>query len=107
MFPLIARVPSWVPGTGWKKTARKWRELKDSVMEEGYQWSTEQIVRFFVARFEGSANICYFFRYTKAKGKAESSVMRSALEGYILEGKPISDKEKEDIKQIGISLYGG
>jgi hypothetical protein len=45
LMPFLVHVPSWVPGTGWKQTAKEWRELKDSVVEETYQWTRIRMVR--------------------------------------------------------------
>jgi hypothetical protein len=29
VFPWLRFVPEWFPGTGWKKTAREWRQASD------------------------------------------------------------------------------
>ena len=46
VFPWLRFVPDWLPGTGWKKTAREWRQLRDRMYNTGYEWTLEQIVRF-------------------------------------------------------------
>lgn len=37
-------VPDWLPGTGWKATARKWREHKEAVVQSAYQEAKERYV---------------------------------------------------------------
>ncbi|GAB1527906.1 hypothetical protein RhiTH_011094 [Rhizoctonia solani] len=44
-FPILARLPDWAPGTGWKRTARKWREQKNEALDAPYQWTKQQIAR--------------------------------------------------------------
>ena len=44
-FPWLRFVPEWFPGTGWKKTAREWRQIIDQRFNSGYEWTLEQIVR--------------------------------------------------------------
>ena len=44
-FPWLRFVPEWIPGTGWKKVAREWRQLGDRMYNSGYEWTLEQIVR--------------------------------------------------------------
>jgi hypothetical protein len=43
-FPILSYVPDWVPGTGWKHTARKWREQKNEAINAPYEWAKQQIV---------------------------------------------------------------
>ncbi|CCO32962.1 O-methylsterigmatocystin oxidoreductase Short=OMST oxidoreductase [Rhizoctonia solani AG-1 IB] len=42
-FPILSYVPDWVPGTGWKHTARKWREQKNEAINAPYEWAKQQI----------------------------------------------------------------
>ncbi|ELU37962.1 2OG-Fe(II) oxygenase [Rhizoctonia solani AG-1 IA] len=43
-FPALARVPDWFPWTQWKQIARSFREQKNSIMNETFQWTKDQIV---------------------------------------------------------------
>jgi hypothetical protein len=45
VLPWLRFIPEWCPGTGWKKTAREWRQLGDRMFNSGYEWALEQIVR--------------------------------------------------------------
>ena len=47
VFPWIRFIPEWLPGTGWKKIAREWRQLSDRMYNTGYEWTLDQIVRIF------------------------------------------------------------
>ncbi|CAE6433708.1 unnamed protein product [Rhizoctonia solani] len=82
-FPILASVPDWFPWTQWKKTARSFREQKNSIMNETFQWTKDQI----------------------AKGSNEPSIVRSLLESGA--SSEISEEELEDyIKHIAIALFG-
>ena len=45
VFPWLRYFPEWLPGAGWKKTAREWRQLSDRMFSTGYEWTLDQIVR--------------------------------------------------------------
>ncbi|KAF8705610.1 cytochrome P450, partial [Rhizoctonia solani] len=82
-FPTLARVPDWFPWTQWKQVARSFREQKNSIMNETFQWTKDQI----------------------AKGSNEPSIVRSLLESGV--SSEISEEELEDyIKHIAIALFG-
>ncbi|KAG8752915.1 hypothetical protein FRC11_007891 [Ceratobasidium sp. 423] len=44
-FPWMEHIPDWVPGTGWKQQAYKWRELKDRAMTDVYNWAKQRVLR--------------------------------------------------------------
>ncbi|CAE6439609.1 unnamed protein product [Rhizoctonia solani] len=44
VFPTLAYIPNWLPGTGWKSTARKWREHKNHAVDAPYEWAKQQVV---------------------------------------------------------------
>ncbi|KDN39026.1 hypothetical protein RSAG8_09062, partial [Rhizoctonia solani AG-8 WAC10335] len=82
-FPVLAWVPDWFPWTQWKRTARSFREQKNSIMDETFQWTKDQI----------------------AKGSNEPSIVRSFLESG--SSTEIGQDELEDyIKHIAIALFG-
>ncbi|KAG9104394.1 hypothetical protein FRC06_002948 [Ceratobasidium sp. 370] len=43
VFPALARIPDWFPGTGWKRTAREWREQKDDTIDGPYNWTKSEM----------------------------------------------------------------
>ncbi|KAJ1306466.1 hypothetical protein OPQ81_007469 [Rhizoctonia solani] len=80
-FPVLAWVPDWFPWTQWKKTASSFRDQKNSIMNETFQWTKDQI------------------------GSSEPSIVRSLLESG--SNSEIRNEELEDyIKHIAIALYG-
>ncbi|CAE6533311.1 unnamed protein product [Rhizoctonia solani] len=82
-FPMLSWVPDWFPWTQWKKTARSFREQKNSIMDETFQWTKGQIT----------------------KGSNEPSIVRSLLESG--SSTEIGQEELEDyIKHIAIALFG-
>jgi hypothetical protein len=43
-FPVLAWIPDWFPWTQWKQTARAFREQKNAIMNDTFQWTKDQIV---------------------------------------------------------------
>ncbi|KAG8755039.1 hypothetical protein FRC11_006280 [Ceratobasidium sp. 423] len=43
-FPWMECIPDWMPGTGWKQTAYKWRDLKDRAMCNVYEWTKQRVL---------------------------------------------------------------
>lgn len=41
----VKYVPEWMPGAGFKKIAKKWRKLQESVRHGAYDMVVEQQVR--------------------------------------------------------------
>jgi hypothetical protein len=44
VFPTLVHVPDWLPWTGWKKTAREWREHKNHAIAAPYEWTKRKVV---------------------------------------------------------------
>jgi hypothetical protein len=44
IFPALSNLPDWLPGTGWKRVARDWREQKEQAMGNIFQWTKDQVV---------------------------------------------------------------
>ncbi|KAG9086855.1 hypothetical protein FRC07_012971 [Ceratobasidium sp. 392] len=82
-FPALSYLPSWFPWTSWKKTARQFREQKNSIMGDTFGWTKEQI----------------------ARGSNEPSIVRALLENPPKAGLSQSDLE-DYIKHIAIALFG-
>lgn len=47
-IPALRYLPEWLPGTGWKKVVRQWREEKEYITSAPYAWTKEQMVRIIV-----------------------------------------------------------
>ncbi|GAP92623.2 putative cytochrome P450 oxidoreductase [Rosellinia necatrix] len=45
LFPFLRKVPDWVPGTGWKKTARQWSAELKAVADIPYQFVRRQVAQ--------------------------------------------------------------
>ncbi|KAG9110051.1 hypothetical protein FRC07_008236 [Ceratobasidium sp. 392] len=82
-FPALSYVPSWLPWTSWKQTARGFREQKNNIMDDTFGWTKEQI----------------------AHGSNEPSIVRALLEDPPKVGLSQSDLE-DYIKHIAIALFG-
>lgn len=44
-FPLLRRLPEWLPGMGFMRTARKWAKDTAAMVEVPYAFTEEQMVR--------------------------------------------------------------
>ncbi|KAG8751576.1 hypothetical protein FRC12_012385 [Ceratobasidium sp. 428] len=44
LFPAMIYLPDWLPGTDWKRTARKWGEEKDCWIDAAYTQSRSRVV---------------------------------------------------------------
>ena len=44
LFPILAYVPSWFPGAGFKKKAAQWRKLNTTLIEKPFRYVQEQNV---------------------------------------------------------------
>jgi len=51
-FPMLKYVPEWMPGAGFKKIAREWRALQETVVNRPYNMVQEQMVK-------GTAKSCF------------------------------------------------
>ncbi|KAG8790018.1 hypothetical protein FRC12_012917 [Ceratobasidium sp. 428] len=84
LFPALVHIPEWFPGAKWKRTARKWREQKDTAVDAAYNWTKNQI----------------------ANGSNEPSIVASMLNHAAQLG--LEPDEVEDyVKQVAVTLFGG
>ncbi|CAE6403113.1 unnamed protein product [Rhizoctonia solani] len=44
LIPWLQYVPEWLPGTGWKRVARDWREHKERTFNGIYQWTKQRVI---------------------------------------------------------------
>jgi hypothetical protein len=47
-FPALVYIPDWFPGTGWKRTAKAWKAIKQKALEGPYEWVKPQAVSFII-----------------------------------------------------------
>ncbi|KAG8738226.1 hypothetical protein FRC10_007130 [Ceratobasidium sp. 414] len=83
-LPWLAYVPTWVPGTRWKRTALEWRDQKDELTDTIYDWTKERV----------------------NAGMDEYSLMASALKDCKQAGYDQTTTD-EFSKRLGIAMYGG
>lgn len=84
IFPALTYVPAWVPGAGWKRTAKEWREQKNWTLNSTLQWTKDQV----------------------AAGSAESSILGALLDHKLTSNWTQEDKEYR-LKELGMVLYSG
>ena len=44
---IVQYIPEWFPGAGFKRTARKWKEQVQEMVDQPHQWVKEQMVCYF------------------------------------------------------------
>jgi hypothetical protein len=80
VLPFLKHIPAWVPGAGFKRTAKEWNDALDDMVETPYNLTKRQM----------------------AAGTAHSSFLSNLLEG----GK-LSADDLHNIKWSAASLYSG
>ncbi|KAJ1308002.1 hypothetical protein OPQ81_002075 [Rhizoctonia solani] len=84
LFPALARVPDWVPGTGWKRTIRGWRDQKAKASVAPLEWAKAQI----------------------SAGTAQPSLLGGLLEEDLIPGLTLEERDHR-LKEMGLALYAG
>lgn len=85
LFPALARVPDWFPGTGWKRTIRAWREQKEKAINAPFEWTQAQV----------------------NAGLSEPSMLGALLQDHKLTS-GLGLKEKENLlKDLSMSVFIG
>ncbi|KAF8725011.1 cytochrome P450 family, partial [Rhizoctonia solani] len=84
-FPILEYVPDWLPGAGWKKTARKWREQKNHAVTAPYEWTKHQV----------------------ASGDFEPSVLSALLHDDPAAFDISMEEREEELKELGYVLFAG
>ncbi|CAE6395325.1 unnamed protein product [Rhizoctonia solani] len=83
IFPSLARIPDWVPGTGWKRTAREWRMNRQEALRTPYEWTKSQM----------------------KTGTAEPSVLKYMLEGDESVAELSPEERDHRLQELGMALY--
>ncbi|CAE6432963.1 unnamed protein product [Rhizoctonia solani] len=87
-FPALSYVPDWFPGTGWKRTARKWRDQKNNAVNAPYEWTKQQVA-------------------SQARGDFQPSVLSALLQDHqLVSGMSTEDRDKE-LKELAFILCVG
>ncbi len=94
---LVASLPDWFPGTGFKQTAKDWAKTLDETASYPFRFVKEQMVCSF-RRFSSRNAILIIYQ---ASGTAEKSFVSALLE------EPVTPEEENDIKWSAASLYTG
>ncbi|CAE6442524.1 unnamed protein product [Rhizoctonia solani] len=84
IFPALSYVPDWVPGTGWKRIAREWRDQKNWTLNSTLQWTKDRV----------------------NEGTAEPSILGALLDHKLTSSWTQEDKEYR-LKELGMVLYSG
>jgi hypothetical protein len=80
VLPFLKYVPAWIPGAGFKRTAKEWNDTLAEMVETPYNFTKQQM----------------------AAGTAPSSFLSN-----LLEGRKLSTDEIFNIKWSAASLYSG
>ncbi|CCO31503.1 O-methylsterigmatocystin oxidoreductase Short=OMST oxidoreductase [Rhizoctonia solani AG-1 IB] len=82
--PWLKYIPAWFPGAQWKRNIIEWRQLKEHVMNDPYEWAKAQI----------------------ASGFAAPSIVQSHLASVEDSPKINITDEEESLRRVGVSLFG-
>ncbi|KAF8699510.1 cytochrome P450, partial [Rhizoctonia solani] len=84
IFPILAHIPDWAPGAGWKRTIRGWRDQKARASLAPLEWTKAQI----------------------EAGVSQPSLLGMLLEEDLTPGISIEERDRR-LKEIGLALYAG
>ncbi|CAE6443343.1 O-methylsterigmatocystin oxidoreductase Short=OMST oxidoreductase [Rhizoctonia solani AG-1 IB] len=85
IFPMMIHIPDWLPGTGWKRTGKEWRRIKEKAMDGPFEWTKAQV----------------------AAGTAEYSIVGALLQEHKLVSH-LSEEERDNrLKELGLIMYSG
>ncbi|GAB1526555.1 monooxygenase activity [Rhizoctonia solani] len=84
VFPLLSYVPHWFPGASWKRTAYRWRQLKERTLSVPYEWTKAQI----------------------ASGTAEPSILGALLQNPNLTSHLQEDEKERSMKEVAFIIVG-
>ncbi|CAE6431728.1 unnamed protein product [Rhizoctonia solani] len=82
VIPALKYTPPWFPGAQWKRNALEWRDQKDIMVNETFNWTKKQI----------------------REGRAETSIVQTLLEGIPESGMSVEDAE-DHIKHIAGTMF--
>ncbi|KAF8602797.1 cytochrome P450 [Ceratobasidium sp. AG-I] len=82
-IPVLRYLPEWLPGMGWKKTIRGWREHKEYTTSAPYMWTKEQM----------------------RTGSAVPSIVQKILSGFT--NSTPNAEEDLDIELLASTIFGG
>ncbi|EUC55075.1 O-methylsterigmatocystin oxidoreductase, partial [Rhizoctonia solani AG-3 Rhs1AP] len=84
LFPALSWIPDWVPGAGWKRTIRGWRDHKARAAIAPLEWVKAQV----------------------HAGTAQPSLLGALLEEDLPSGLTLEERD-DRLKEMGLALYGG
>ncbi|CAE6337602.1 unnamed protein product [Rhizoctonia solani] len=84
-FPVLVYVPDWFPGTGWKRTAKAWKAIKQKALDEPYEWVKLQV----------------------AAGTTEHSILSNLLQDHKLVSDLSIEERDKRLKELALIIYGG
>jgi hypothetical protein len=101
LLPWLVHVPEWLPGAGWKRVARDWREHKERTIDGIYMWTKKRVVS--SSPLEPLPGVT---ELVQVAGADDYSVISSTLKDVKGWG---WDEETVDefAKYLGITLYMG
>ncbi|KAF8693049.1 cytochrome P450, partial [Rhizoctonia solani] len=83
--PILAYIPDWFPGAGWKRVAKEWRTNKQKALDEPYEWAKSQV----------------------ATGVAEHSILSVLLQDHnLVSDLSIQERDKR-LKELAFVIYAG
>ncbi|KAF8668099.1 cytochrome P450 [Rhizoctonia solani] len=85
VFPALAYIPDWLPGAGWKRTAKEWREHKNHAVTAPYEWTKQEV----------------------ASGNFEPSVLSALLQDYDTDQDLSGMERDEELKELAYILFVG
>ncbi|CAE6436831.1 unnamed protein product [Rhizoctonia solani] len=85
IFPFLNHIPEWVPGAGWKRIVREWREQKVYALDAPFRWTENQV----------------------NQGVDRPSIIGDLLQDHNLMSGVSKDERDNRLKELAHVLYSG
>ena len=103
LIPILRYVPSWFPGAGFQKKAKRVREATDIMAEKPFRVVQEQVVQFQLYR----AHKLLLIMILQKDGKATPSIATTLIERLPDEGDPQRSREETIAQDVIFIAYAG
>ena len=103
LIPILRYVPSWFPGAGFQKKAKRVREATDVMAEKPFRVVQEQVVQFQLYR----AHKLLLIMILQKDGKATPSIATTLIERLPDEGDPQRSREETIAQDVIFIAYAG
>ena len=102
-LPFLQYIPEWVPGAGFQKRFRRWRDASHAMVDMPYERAKSAVVSFKLLIEVVHQNSSP----TQKNGSSVSSLVGSILKRFKETGEKMSDDDEQVVKNVAAISYAG